>query len=119
MDFGRYCRRDGHTTATVKEKKPLNKTPVNKKSDGMKVLDKLYLKMRKPFLKENPICKANLSGCQTNAIEVHHKKGRGRYLLDVTTWLPTCRNCHRTITDNSKMAIEKGLSISKFKKDAA
>lgn len=26
--------------------------------------------------------------------EVHHMRGRGRYLLDQTTWLPVCFTCH-------------------------
>jgi hypothetical protein len=35
-----------------------------------------YLKLRRKFLSENPLCRADLQECTKIATEVHHKKGR-------------------------------------------
>jgi hypothetical protein len=48
-----------------------------------------------------------------HATDVHHKKGRGKYHLDVTTWLPVCRNCHAWIELNPIDAVELGFSDSR------
>lgn len=62
---------------------------------------------RKP---ENKFCKAMQKGCLVHATDNHHKRGRGKYLLDETTWLPVCRNCHNWITEHSTEAITLGFS---------
>ena len=38
--------------------------------------------------------------------DVHHAKGRGKYLLDESTWLPVCRWCHDFIHNNVKWSYE-------------
>lgn len=68
------------------------------------------------FKKENPVCQARLQGCTQTTVDVHHMKGRGKYLLDETTWLPVCRNCHDTIHQYPKESKELGLLISKNNK---
>ena len=73
-----------------------------------------YSKLRNLFMIANPSCKAALVGCTIIATDVHHKAGRGENHLKVNTWLPVCRSCHRWITDNSKEAIELGLSTSRL-----
>jgi hypothetical protein len=40
--------------------------------------------------------------------DVHHKKGRGKYLLDESTWLPVCREHHDKIHANPAWAFEQG-----------
>lgn len=72
-----------------------------------------YLRERKKFMSqpENQLCKARIIPvCTLKASQVHHKKGRGIYLLDQSTWLPVCDGCHREITIHSAEAIEKGFS---------
>lgn len=110
----------------IKRNKPLKRVPLKRKpckikkvSDKKKVEDERYFKEREGFLKEeaNKICNAQLECKGDEATDVHHKKGRGKYYLDRSTWLAVCRKCHRRITDNSKEAIELGLSVSRLKKD--
>lgn len=74
-----------------------------------------YILKAKEFKKSNALCKANLEGCTKKTQDVHHKKGRsGSLLMDENYWLPVCRNCHRIIEQNPKMAKELGLSESRL-----
>mgnify|MGYP003503850759 FL=1 len=73
----------------------------------------IYSKMRLVFLRENPNCQTNgiIKGCTIKATEVHHKKGKiGNLLITESNFLSICRSCHRWVTDNSKEAVEMGLS---------
>lgn len=72
-----------------------------------------YPRERKKFLaqSENQLCRARIVPvCTLKASQVHHKKGRGIYLLDKSTWLPVCDGCHKELTVHSREAIENGLS---------
>ncbi len=72
-----------------------------------------YSKLRKQFLSERSVCRAKIHNCSIQATDVHHMKGRGKYHLDTTTWLPVCRNCHMWIETNPEDAKELGYSISR------
>ena len=72
----------------------------------------LYAKMRVPFLKENPTC----ARCCGPATDVHHKQGRGPYLLQVDTWLPVCRPCHGWIHHNDAEARALGFLLNRHSK---
>ena len=60
-----------------------------------------YGKLRKEFLERNPWCAVFPTEVATQA---HHTRGRGRFYLDVSTWLPTSANGHRFIHDNPAIA---------------
>lgn len=88
-------------------------------SDKRKPLDLLYSKMRKDFLSkaENATCFAKLPGCLNSLPEnltIHHKKGRGRYYLDSTTWIPLCMTCHQWVEEHPAQAKELNLSQSRL-----
>ena len=105
-DFNRHlCR---HFREPKKEKKGLNQ--VSEKSKG-RVSE--YNRAAAEFKKKNPVCKAALPSCTKQTKDVHHVKGRGKYLLDESTWLAVCRNCHDTIHQYPKESKEIGLLISK------
>lgn len=88
--------------------------PCKKVSENKNVLNKIYAKVREKYMKEHTKCEAHLEGCTKVATEVHHMNGRmGIWLVISEYFLPVCRNCHMQITENSAMAIENGLSISK------
>lgn len=87
-----------------------------------------YGKMRLEFLKDHPsiLDDPNSSGtdkCQCcillkhrrirRATQVHHRKGRGKYELVVSTWAGLCDWCHRFIHDHPAWAIERGLLINR------
>lgn len=78
--------------------------PLKKVSKTMVSKLKLYSAQRKRFLEMNPTCA--LYGIP--AVDVHHVFGRGKYLLDESTWLAVSREAHRKIHDNPKWAREMG-----------
>ena len=53
--------------------------------------------------------------CGKQATDIHHKKGRGKYLCNITTFMATCRPCHMYLHDNVKWAREKGYIDYDFK----
>ena len=76
----------------------------------------MYSTLRETYLKTNPFCKAKLPGCQLNATDIHHKCGRGRYMLDTTTYLSVCRICHGKIENDPVMSKAMGFSESREEK---
>ena len=83
-------------------------------SEGAKE-DRLYSQLRRKYLEENPFCKAGLSGCTLKATEIHHRKGRGIWLLIVKFFLSVCHNCHTKITAMPiEEAVKKGFSVRRI-----
>jgi Pyruvate/2-oxoacid:ferredoxin oxidoreductase delta subunit len=71
--------------------------------------DALYTVMRKVFLDQHPMCMMAIPGkCTQTATDIQHKKGRGEYFLDTTTWMSACRGCHSYADTHPEEAIEKG-----------
>tara|TARA_B100000963_G_C22515142_1_gene620273 strand:+ start:441 stop:713 length:273 start_codon:yes stop_codon:yes gene_type:complete len=87
---------------------------IKKVSKKMSKINSEYSKLRKEFLQNHPICHAKIYKCSLHATDVHHKKGRGIYHLDVNTWLPVCRSCHMWIEVHPLEASELGFSESKI-----
>jgi hypothetical protein len=91
-----------------------NTTPLSRKPDSLKqsAKNQLYAILRKKFFEDpqNHACKAHLPGCEVKACDVHHKRGRGEYLNDISTWIPLCRNCHIFCENNPEVAKELGFS---------
>ena len=80
-------------------------------------LNKEYFKLVEQFKKDNPYCKAKVNEyCTGNTDDPHHSKGRGIYLLDISTWFPVCRSCHGYIEAHPKEAKERGWSESRLQK---
>ena len=64
----------------------------------------IYLKLRRKFLLDHPVCQARLPGCMIRASEVHHKyagSDRAAHYLDESTWMAVCPICHRQIHDTT------------------
>lgn len=92
----------------------MKKTQINKVSNKKQKLDKEYSLLRKKYLSDNPFCEANLPGCQKYSTDIHHKKGRGEFYLDITTFLSVCRKCHVFIETHPIEAKELNLSINRL-----
>ena len=105
----KYCKE-----CWYKKEPPKRVAPISAK---MKETNEVYSKLRETFLYINPNCQATLVSCTGKATDVHHKAGRNENHLRVGTWLAVCRSCHQWITENSKEAIEMGLSSSRLKND--
>lgn len=124
---GDYCethrRLQAKQAQSDKKKKEIYKlivsNPVrsypNKVSEKRKETNKEYFKLVEQFKKDNPECKAKVNEyCTGTTDDPHHSKGRGKYLLDIDTWIPCCRSCHTWIHDNTSEAKEKGLIFSRL-----
>ena len=66
-----------------------------------------YLIMRKMFLETHERCEK----CGGVATDLHHKRLRGEYFLDSTTFAALCRPCHDWVHRNPKEAKEQGWLI--------
>jgi hypothetical protein len=100
-------------TPLRRSQKPLARKPLKQKSSLKKMSEKRekeikeYGVLRKIFLSQNPSCQ--VESCDHTATDVHHVKGRGKYYLDVSTFMAVCRPCHDKIHfESPKWAREKG-----------
>lgn len=98
--------------------------PIRKVSTKRAKLNREYTKLKAEFLKLHPYCQYFLreneldedrvfgnggyasiwkwDGKRTQvplAVDIHHVKGRGKYLLDTSTWMAVSREGHRHIHD--------------------
>ena len=93
--------------------KPKKRKPIRKISKTLTKKLEIYRKLRIEFLSqpENQICPVFP---HLPATEIHHKKGRGRYLNDIRTWLAVSREGHEWIENNPEEAKKRGWSISRL-----
>jgi hypothetical protein len=87
---------------------------MRQKSKKMQRIDAKYSQLRRGFLTDYPMCQAALSKCTNQSTDVHHKKGRGKYHNDVSTWLSVCRNCHNWIELHPIEAQELGFTLKRI-----
>lgn len=113
-----------------KKKKP--RKPIRKVSKKRGPLNAQYMRLRAEFLKEHPYCQFWLMetfekcrplpelewmyhfqggiGCPPST-EIHHKKGRGKYLLDTETWMAVSNEAHKAIHADPKTSYAKGYML--------
>jgi hypothetical protein len=95
-NYGKYCR--------------IHITDVEKPREQ---LEKQYLKIKKKFLADNPLC--GVDGCWKSSEDVHHQKGRtGNLLIDTAHFLPVCRAHHKNIEEKPIEAKAQGHSKSRL-----
>ncbi len=46
-----------------------------------------------------------------HSTQVHHKKGRGKFLLDVSTWMAVSDHGHKVIHHDTKTSYERGYML--------
>jgi hypothetical protein len=110
----KYCKQCWLKGPLSKKYIPSTPKKIKAKSDKMAALDQLYSVLRNKFLSQHPTCKARLTGCSMVATDVHHTRGRGKYYLDIVTWLPLCRSCHSYIELHPNEAKELGFSLNRL-----
>jgi len=90
----------------MKQRKPIPRMSA-KRREEMKV----YSRLRKEFLSDNPKCAVYPS---RKATDVHHTRGRaGRLYLCVDYWLPVSREAHHKINENPQWARDNGFLCAK------
>jgi hypothetical protein len=81
--------------------KPLRQQSSKRRSEGLE-----YSHLRRIFLTARPICQI----CGTRpSVDVHHREGRGKNYLRVSTWIAVCREDHEWIHEHPNEARKKGL----------
>lgn len=109
----RYCQ---SCWAQRKPTQPKPASRINPVSDKKKALDKAYSLIRQEYLQrpENRCCAAKLTsqcmGCTPGSMTVHHRKGRGEYLLKTESWVSLCLPCHQYVEQHPQEAKSLGLS---------
>lgn len=98
-----YCARHQYLRADKKIK------PVKPYSDKRRELNKLYDAEARQYRKQNPECAIKSPNCTKHTQGVHHKKGRGKYLLEKATWLPACNPCNHYVEAHHQWAIDNGF----------
>lgn len=96
----------------------MKRTPLRRKQRLRQMSDKrreqmeLYYDKRESFLKDK-FCEfpSEPFACLNRASEVHHRRKRGKYLLDKRTWIPICREHHRWIHDHPNKARKLGVLV--------
>lgn len=118
LKFCKSCWAIHQDNKAVTVTKSFEVTPkrIKPKSKRKSSEDAVYSQLRKVYLQKNPTCSAKLDNCSIQTTDVHHKKGRGEFYLDVSTWLPCCRSCHDWIELHPKEAKEMGFSESRLEK---
>lgn len=92
--------------------------PIAKLCDKRKELQKVYVKLVKEMLKENPLCEMKTPVCTGKAQGLQHKQKRSeKNLCDRNNLLRSCNACNLFVEENPLYGIEHGLIVSKhFKK---
>ena len=109
-----------HSPILNKKKEKKGRKPIKKVSKVRTALNREYMRLRAIYLKDNPYCDwwlaehsitqddVSASGvvfnhrpgeglCPLQSTEVHHVKGRGKYMLDTSTWMAVSAEGHRRI----------------------
>lgn len=109
-----FCKWHQYLRADYK-KPEAKRTKIAPKSKKQIALDKAYSVLRRKFMSDPsnqfcPVMKALGKG-NVPATDVHHKKGRGKYMLDVSTWMAVSREGHVYIHDNPEESYKRGWML--------
>lgn len=89
---------------------------IAKKSDKRKDQDKVYKKIVKEMMAVSDKCELSTPVCIVKAQGLHHMKKRIGFLTDKRYLKRACNPCQTWCEENPLLAIEKGMSLSKFTK---
>jgi hypothetical protein len=95
----------------IVKKKPKTERKKPKPKSKSHAINLEYGRLRKQFMLEHRQCQfVDEAGvrCREASTECHHRRGRGKYMLEVSTWMALCSQCHRRIHENPKMAKSLG-----------
>ncbi len=76
-------------------------------SDKRRKESRIYSKLRKEFLENNPYCQFGI--CHVAATDIHHTMLRGKNYLNVESFMALCREHHSFIHAHPNKAREMGL----------
>lgn len=90
----------------------MEKVPLRKLGSKRRKEVNLYLKARKPYLEEHPICEA----CnEAPADQIHHMRGRLNELVyNEKFFMAVCWKCHGWIENNREAARNQGWLLDRL-----
>lgn len=98
----------------IKHFSPVWRKPIRRETPAHAKARAAYNKQREAFLRNHLFCECcprrDLTRPAFASEDVHHKRGRGKFLLDETTWVAVCRLCHRHIHDNPAWAYQNNFT---------
>lgn len=104
-----------HRYAPMSRKKPMKRgRAIRRVSSRRRTELKQYAVLRREFLEKNPWCQTRKCCKGAPSRVVSHKKGRGIYYLDISTWGASCVACELWMTLHSKQAIAEGLAMDRI-----
>lgn len=112
--FGKgYCRYHQHLRPDKKAPTFKPRTKIKPMSKKLSKERSEYRRLREEFLimPENLFCAVFP---EKRSTEVHHMRGRGKYLNDTSTWLAVSREGHEWIEMHPRLARERGFSMSRL-----
>jgi hypothetical protein len=114
VEYWNKVKRKSFEKNKGKVKKWKRPAPVGER---LKVDRAIYSVLSKDYLRDHPICECGRPECEKKeATEIHHKRGRGRFLNVVEYFLAVSRKCHNWIGDHSKEAMALGLVLRRNEK---
>lgn len=84
----------------------MRKTALRRVSKKRAKEARVYTKLRKEFLLDNPSCE--FPECWDWATDIHHSAGRGKNYLNTSTWMGLCRKHHQYVENNKRWSRENG-----------
>lgn len=87
----------------------MKRAPLRKMSAKRKQEIGAWYLLKAFILRYRPYCE--IIDCLQPSTEVHHKKGRGKYLTDERYLMAICSEHHRYIHDNGRWARTQGYLI--------
>lgn len=114
--MGKKCK---HPTCgdQCRRPKPVKKMYRLKRfSAKRRVINRDYNAEAKEFRRLNPVCAINSPDCTKETQGVHHVKGRGKNLMNKSSWLPACNPCNWYVEGHHQWAVENGFKESRLSK---
>ena len=103
-----YCKKHQYLR-TDKQQKRIATYSCKRKEEN-----KIYDAESKEYRKQNPECAIKSPICTGRTQGVNHKKGRGKYLLDKSTWESACNPCNWYCEQNHQWAVDNGHKESRL-----
>ena len=98
----KICGSEGRASCQIMKRSPLRRVSKKRQRELRE-----YRELTSSFLTDKVCEKCG----RKRKLDVHHKAGRGRFYLDVDTWMAVCRECHDYIHKWPKESREKGWLI--------
>ena len=119
-----------HKPIIHKKKEKKERKPIKKVAKKRVAVNKEYMKLREQFLKDHPFCQWSIlemghswgfayeldfsewlrcgKAPHPRSTEIHHRFGRGKYMLDTSTWMAVSAHGHKMIHAYPKISYERG-----------